>query len=213
MACLPISSIRQSRRNPMIGASLLLAAMVASGPNLGAGISPAVVSGPAHSQAVFTITNAGNISESVIVHVTEMRPVKGHPGEWVPYDGYDHAKVSNSTFNLKKGQHRTVTVVITSPDKYQHQLAVFAETSVAGTPTGIARVHASVAARYLVTGAPNPYAPKAVSVPTPAKSSGVPVVPIAGGIVLAAILGVCAAIWRHRRKRRTVTDNPYGFIP
>jgi hypothetical protein len=201
----------------MIGASLLLAAMVASGPNLGAGISPAVVSGPANSQAVFTITNAGNISESIIVHVTEMRPVKGHPGQWVPYDGYDHAKVSNPTFNLKKGQHRTVTVTINSPDKYQHQLAVFAESSVAGTPSGMARIHASVAARYVINPDGNlaPNAPKAVSVPRTAKpSSTLPVVPIAGGIVLAAILGLCAAIWRHRRKRRTqpTTDNPYGFI-
>jgi VCBS repeat-containing protein len=199
----------------MIGASLLLAATIASGPNLGAGISPAVVSGPAHSQAVFTITNAGNISESVIVHVTEMRPVKGHPGQWVPYDGYDHATVSRSTFNLKKGQHRTVTVTITSPDRYQHQLAVFAETSVADTPTGIARIHASVAARYVVNpdGQMAPNAPNAVTVPRTTQAGTFPMLPVS------ALAGLCVALtalglWLRRKRRQRPTDpNPYGMIP
>lgn len=187
----------------MIGASLLLAAMIAS-PNLGTGISPAVVSGPAHSDSVFTITNAGNIREKIVIQVVEMRPVKGHPGQWVPFGKYDHYRVSDEAMTLKPRQHRTVTVTITSPDKYQHQLAVFAESSIAGTPTGIARIHASVAARYVVNpdGKMAPNAPKAVNVPRTAKPSGLPVVPIA------ALAGLCVAltaigVWLRRRHRTT----------
>jgi hypothetical protein len=199
----------------MIGAFLLLAATIAGGPNLGAGISPAVVSGPAHSDSVFTITNAGNVPEHIVIQVTEMRPVTGHPDEWVPFGEYDHYSVNHAEFNLRKGQHRTVTVTINSPDSYKHQLAVFAESSVAGKSSGMARIHASVAARYVISpdGQMAPNAPKAVNVPTPAQADTFPMLPVS------ALSGLCVALmavglwlWRKRRQRPS-DDNPYGMIP
>jgi hypothetical protein len=198
----------------MIGSVALLVAL-AAGPNLGAGISPAVVSGPAHSDSVFTITDAGNMPEHIVIQVVEMRPVTGHPGQWVPFGEYDHYTVNHAEFNLAKGQSRTVKVTIDSPDTWKHQLAVFAESSVAGTQTGMARIHASVAARYVVNpdGQMAPNAPKAVTVPTPAQAETFPMLPVS------ALSGLCVALmavglwlWRKRRQRPTDPD-PYGRIP
>jgi hypothetical protein len=198
----------------MIGAIVLLAAM-AAGPNLGAGISPAVVSGPAHSQSVFTITDAGNMPEHIVIQVVEMRPVTGHPGEWVPFGEYSHYTVNHPEFNLAKGKSRTVTVTINAPDKFQHQLAVFAESSVASKPTGMARIKASVAARYVVTpdGKLAPNAPKAVIVPTPHVASTLPIAPIAAGSALLVALMAIGLWLRRKRRHRSTEPNPYGFLP
>jgi hypothetical protein len=188
----------------MLGSILLLAATVATKPDMGVSISPAAVSAPGNAGPIvsqFRIADAGNIPEHLVIQVATTRPVKGSKtGAVIPFGEYDHYQVSVPEFTLNPGQFKMITVTVENPDHYAKTLAVVAESSI--TSDAMTRVHASVAARLTVTGQVAPTMPKPLSVPVPTLKPSNPTGVIAGAFGACAAILLTLGLWLRRRAHR-----------
>jgi hypothetical protein len=187
------------------GAAVLATAVPAlagtpAGP--GISISPVGVAGPQLSYHLFTVRDAGTVSETIRVQVIELRPAKGVKGAMVRYGDYGHALVTPAVFTLTPGQARSVKVTVTSKDGLTHSLAIEAS---AAPPAGGTSVTTYVGARYLITGKPNPYATPVTVKVAPDKPSGFPWAPVGASAVLALALAAMALVVVRRRHRSTAT--------
>lgn len=170
---------------------------------MGLQISPAVMTGAQHSQAVFRYKNVGTTTEHLTVQAVELKPVTVHGKHgWAPYGEFDHATVTPERSTLKPGQAERITLRVNSTDGHPHHIAVMVTAQGGSHATG--RISASVAARMDVKGTPPPTA------------SPLPILPI--GIALAVLVALMA-VWavllkrRHRRRRPAQPTEPYGMIP
>lgn len=178
----------------MIGALLVATGVAASAAapagTFGVGISPAVVSGPAYSSAVFSVRDAGTTPEHITVQAVEERPVKG--GGWTPWHAYPQATVSPAAVTLKAGQAVRVKVTVHSADGFHHRLAITAAAKPLAVKSGAA-VSPAVAAAYTIPGKPNPYA-SAVAIGRPVTPGRFPWTDLGlGAAALAVLAGLVTA--------------------
>lgn len=181
----------------MIVAVALTTALISGG--FGMSIGPTHVTGPQHSQAVFTVTDVGTTAMHVRAQVIELRPaVQDGRNTTIPYGEYDHATIDHERFILQPGKSERVKVTVNSPDGLAHNLALNLTSVDSGHVSNGASVSTSLGARFDIAGKANPYA-SPVTLPDATVGHGLPLVPIG------ALAGLCVlllAVWAVLRRRR-----------